>query len=329
MVSISVYEGDIRNRPCDLLILKHADGFFGVDKRIAELVGFNEDVAKGLVSIVPGQKTKAKQIMFVGVGPLIEFGYSEIRDFGYQALALANRLAGQATRFCMPIHGPGYGLDEAEAFSSLVAGIVDSIREKSHPHSLQEVEIVELNPNRARRFQQMLANLIQPSLGKPSKVTTFKAADLLRQSVQDELGKFGQESEKKTRLFVAMPFKDDFLDEWEISIQEAAHACEIICERVDKTAFVGDILSEVRRRIEEYDGLIALLNEVNPNVFLELGYAWAKGKPTILVAKKGQDLPFDVKGQRCIIYTGIADLRTKLRTELGDLAKGGIFARRH
>jgi hypothetical protein len=327
MVSISVYEGDISKRPCDLLILKHADGFHGVDEKIAKLVDFKKTVPKGSVTIVHGQGTKAKEIMFVGVGPLNEFGYSEIRDLGYQALALAKGVAGQVTRFCMPIHGPGYGLDEAEAFSSLVAGIVDSIREKNHPQSLQEVEIVELNPNRARRLQQMLANLIQPSFGKPSKVTTFKSSDLLRQSVQDELGKFGQESEKKTRLFVAMPFKDKFTDEWEV-IQEAAHACGIICERVDKTAFVGDVMSEVRRRIEEYDGLIALLNEANPNVFLEIGYAWAKQKPTMFVAKKGQKLPFDIRGQRCILYTGIINLRTQMKSELGGLAASGTFAGR-
>jgi nucleoside 2-deoxyribosyltransferase len=56
----------------------------------------------------------------------------------------------------------------------------------------------------------------------------------------------------------------------------------------------------VRERIETSCGLIGLLNSGNPNVFLEIGYAWAKGIPTILVLKKGQEAPFNVKSQRSI-----------------------------
>jgi hypothetical protein len=124
-----------------------------------------------------------------------------------------------------------------------------------------------------------------------------------------------------------MPFKEEFNDEWEISIQEAANSLQMLCERIDKTAFVGDISTEIKRRIEQYDGLIALLNGANPNVFLEIGYAWARNKPTVLLAKKGEELPFDIRGQRCIIYTGIADLRTKLKSELQQLQSDGVIRR--
>jgi nucleoside 2-deoxyribosyltransferase len=63
-------------------------------------------------------------------------------------------------------------------------------------------------------------------------------------------------------------------------------------------------------------------------VFLELGFAWAKDKPTILIAKEGGQLPFDVRGQRCIMYSSIADLRKKLTNELANLKKSGVFAQK-
>ncbi len=122
-----------------------------------------------------------------------------------------------------------------------------------------------------------------------------------------------------------MPFKKDYSDEWEISITEAARAADILCERIDEQSYTGDILAQIKKRIGQYNGVIALLNESNPNVFLELGFAWAKEKPTILIAKEGERLPFDVRGQRCIMYSTIADLRKKLTTELTKLKESGHF----
>lgn len=62
-----------------------------------------------------------------------------------------------------------------------------------------------------------------------------------------------------------------------------------------------------------------------PNVFLEIGFAWGTGKPTVLIAKKGTSLPFDIRGQKCIQYTSIANLRSLLTTELTLLKVQGVF----
>ena len=89
MFSVSVYEGDILNRPCDLLILKHADGFYGVDEKIAKLSGFGGNVPDGKARLVPGRRTEARQIAFLGVGPLVNFDYPKIREFGRRAIEIA------------------------------------------------------------------------------------------------------------------------------------------------------------------------------------------------------------------------------------------------
>jgi nucleoside 2-deoxyribosyltransferase len=99
-----------------------------------------------------------------------------------------------------------------------------------------------------------------------------------------------------------------------------------VCERIDKEAYVGDIMSQVKARIGRYHGMLALLNDANPNVFLEIGYAWAKDKPTVLMVKKGQTLPFDITGQKCIVYSNITDLRNRLKAELKGLIANGTLA---
>ena len=62
--------------------------------------------------------------------------------------------------------------------------------------------------------------------------------------------------------------------------------------------------------------VIADLIESNPNVYLEVGYAWGKNRPTILLAKKEQEIKFDVRGQRHLKYDTIKGLRESLVKEL-------------
>jgi hypothetical protein len=324
MFSISVVEGDILNRNCDLLVLKHADAFAGIDMLVAKKIDFNSAVPAGEVRLVAGKGTSAMLIAFVGVGPLEDFDYPKIRNFGRRAIEIASEQIQAVERVCMPIHGPGYGLDEAEAFSSLVAGIVDAAADKGTSKNIKAVEIVEFDPARAQRCQAILDRLVKSPEAFDGPATK-SAQDLL--SARQALEGFGPASKSKVRLFVAMPFNKTYSDEWDIAIPEAANPLQMLCERIDRSAFTGDITAEIKRRIEECDGLIALLNDANPNVFLEVGYAWAKGKPTLLLAKVGQELPFDVRGERCIFYESIRDLREKLRSELAQLQSNDVFRR--
>jgi len=65
------------------------------------------------------------------------------------------------------------------------------------------------------------------------------------------------------------------------------------------------------------------LTTANPNVFLEVGYAWGKGRPTILLVRDHDELPFDVRGQRCLVYGKIRELEEALAKELKGL-RGSI-----
>jgi hypothetical protein len=62
-------------------------------------------------------------------------------------------------------------------------------------------------------------------------------------------------------------------------------------------------------------------------VFLEIGFAFAHNKPTILVAKEGFALPFDVSGHRCIRYKSITQLRDILTREIAALKASGVLVK--
>jgi nucleoside 2-deoxyribosyltransferase len=77
----------------------------------------------------------------------------------------------------------------------------------------------------------------------------------------------------------------------------------------------------VRQRIESAALVVADLTTANPNVYLEVGYAWGRGLPTVLLCKDTADLKFDVRGQRCLIYKSIRQLEVSLTRELTTLLK--------
>lgn len=132
--------------------------------------------------------------------------------------------------------------------------------------------------------------------------------------------------EKRPHVFVAMPFKVEMEDIYHYGILSAVTANGFECERVDKTAFTGDVLQRIKNSIETAVAVIAELSGENPNVHLELGYAWGRNIPTILLLRNGEELCFDVRGQRCLIYDSIKRLESELAEELTRLKDNGSIA---
>ena len=130
----------------------------------------------------------------------------------------------------------------------------------------------------------------------------------------------GVQSESKKHVFVAMPFAKEYEDIYIFGIQSPVNAIGLLCERVDMVAFTGDILERVKNRIDTATLILADLTGANANVYLEVGYAWGRGRPTLLIARSGDDLKFDVRGQRIVIYDNIVDLSKKLSNDLKALA---------
>ena len=96
----------------------------------------------------------------------------------------------------------------------------------------------------------------------------------------------------------------------------AVNAAGFLCERADLATFSGDIVAWIKQRIGTASLVIADLSGANANVYLEVGYAWGLDIPTILLVKDPEELKFDVKGQRCLIYKRIKDLEELLAKEL-------------
>jgi hypothetical protein len=304
--------GDALKIESDVLVLKYAQAFYGVDAAAATVLEFPARLKEMTPS--PGAAflletrgaMQPARVMFVGVVGLERLDYGQIRSFGCLALEHLFDQAPDARRATLTLHGPGYGLDEREAFLALYAGILDGIRSGAASPSLERISIVEVNRHRAERLQAYLESVSPATVPSPPR--------------GDAYGDIGESSMAKPHVFVAMPFSEgEMEDVFGFGIQAPVHDLGFLCERVDMTTFTGDILARVRERIETSRLVIADLTGANPNVYLEVGYAWGRQRPTLLVARQGTELKFDVRGHRCVMYKNITQLSTQLRNDLAEL----------
>ena len=300
----------------DVLVLKHAQALYGLDAAVVEKLSEKQvEIAspkQGSVEIVESLGAiAATRVMFVGVCELRRFSYTEIRDFARRSLAsLASQDYG-ITSVAFTIHGPGYGLDENESFDSQLAGLLEAIESGAVPESLTDIHIIELNKNRAKRLDERLSSLLPEDSVVTSRGGTPHYADSLKNA--------GFGSSSKPHVFVAMPFAKEMDDTFHYGIQGAAYASGFLCERADLSTFTGDVLDWVKARISTAELVVADLSSANPNVYLEVGYAWGCKVPTVLLARNSKELKFDVRGQRCIVYSSIKELEDKLSAELSGL----------
>lgn len=322
MIEFAVKEGDVIHESADLLLLKFAQGFYGADRTVAaRLVTAgvcNEKEIQprpGEFIVIETQDAIApKRVMFLGTPPLRSFSYNEMVLFARRAIEKIADIGFSPEFLTTTVHGTGYGLDGGEALQRLVSGFRDGL-ELHDLSALRRITFLTLGKRAERILQTALEGIMphapavatevfvpqlsprrddgmMPSLGAQARIIKNVAPTAL--TVAPTVG--------KRRVFVAMPFAEEFLNVYEYGIYPAVRNCGFICERVDETHFIGDVLDQIRGGIESADLVIADLTGGRPNVYLEVGYAWGKGIPVVFVAKKGENLHFDVSTQRCVYY---------------------------
>lgn len=322
-LTISIQVGDALQFEADVLVLKYAQALYGLDKkvcntlqtnglsvRLPDLSGFAFQNTHGVIG--------ARRVLFIGVEGLRNFCYQEIREFARKALTYLASAAPLVTHVALTIHGPGYGLDEIEAFESELAGLIDAITSGEYPEALASITFVEFNSNRASRLSRALDRILPEGLVPIDGRGSISNLELDAQKI---LRTAGYSSTSKSHVFVAMPFAEEMDDVFHYGIQGAVNSAGLLCERADLSTFTGDVMDWVKRRISSANLVIADLSSANPNVYLEVGYAWGCRVPTVLLARDAADLKFDVKNQRCILYKSIKNLEDALTKELQGLQR--------
>jgi hypothetical protein len=338
-IQFGIQVGNILEFNADVVFFKYAQSFYGADAAAVNAVtssglGITGPWPQpGNFKIVNSKGALASPVaVFLGVKPLFALDYNDIRDFGFRSVEwLANHLP-SAQHAAMTMHGPGIGLDDVEAAQALLAGCKLGVQNFS-PRALERITWVEIDKKRADRFRVLLKSAFQEVHGVlpgsppwepeprsepqvPTSEILTEAAEVGEASKAPVAKQFG----KKPHIFVAMPFSKEFDDTFHFGIQSPVRRVGFLCERIDQETFTGDVLDRIKQKIEAASIIIGELTGNNANVYLEIGYAWGKGRPTILLSK--EETTFDTRNQKILRYSSIKELSNKLTKELRNFKQG-------
>jgi len=131
--------------------------------------------------------------------------------------------------------------------------------------------------------------------------------------------------------FVLMPFGGWQDDYYELIYKPAIDSSGLEARRADDLFRPSTIVHDIWAYTKKAKLLLADLSGRNPNVFYELGLAHALGKPAILVAESMEEVPFDLRALRVILYDKNAPewgsvLKQKITNSIGEVLESPIAA---
>jgi len=147
------------------------------------------------------------------------------------------------------------------------------------------------------------------SVDKPSAVVSspfLKAMNVPDAGVADDL------------IFVLTPFESREETTY-AAVVEAFQGWGFRVLRGDEENVKSNILSHIIQLISQATIIIANVSTRNPNVMYELGIAQALGKRVVIISRSVEDVPFDLKNQRILLYRTRSDLIYRLRDSVGGL----------
>ena len=131
--------------------------------------------------------------------------------------------------------------------------------------------------------------------------------------------------------FVVMPFGGFYDTYYDLIFAPAVAAADLECVRGDSIFRPGQIMSDVWVSIQNATVLLADMTTKNPNVLYEMGLAHAIGKPIVLVSETLEDVPFDLRAYRVLLYNKDvpdwgSDLQKRIITALQETLENPVEA---
>lgn len=114
------------------------------------------------------------------------------------------------------------------------------------------------------------------------------------------------------KIFVAMPFSDDYKDSYEYGIKLVLEQKGLIHFKADNEIKNKDIMCKICEQIQSCGKIIANISGLNPNVMLELGVAYGLGKEVIVIKDTKTTTINDLGSIEYVEYAHAGELQQKL-----------------
>lgn len=146
----------------------------------------------------------------------------------------------------------------------------------------------------------------------------FRSGVMNAESERAETAPTDESSQSKMSetVLVAMPFREPFNKYYHAILKPAVEDAGLSSIRSDELARPNDIMRDLWQIICKTKMVLAELTGTNPNVMYEVGLSHGIGKPVILIAQSIDDVPFDLRALRVVLYdTTDPDWAPRLRAD--------------
>lgn len=325
-VRFQIVEADVREFPCDVLMLKFAGMYFGADKAVA--IAF--EAVDDPIDMYPLFQEKhvfkptngivnPEHVLYIPTREVLEFTYRDVREFAGKGMQILQEEAPQTTHVAMTVHGVEMGrtLDESESVLAQISGLIDAIQTEKAPTDLQQITIVEINQNRVKRLRKVVTPFFEEVSYAQKAEDSDWAYDLIfEKETPIDIPDAGQ-SDIKPYAVAITPDDEEREDIFYYGIERPTHSMGLLCERIvlDQIEPDDDMLESKLQRIGQATVMICDVSQITPLLYLQLGYAWGKGVPTVLIT---QSEHHDFDTSHYIAYQKIWELEERLTQWLKD-----------
>lgn len=128
---------------------------------------------------------------------------------------------------------------------------------------------------------------------------------------------------RESHIFYLCPFTEPFDTVYKDHVKPVAVKAGFTIDRADEIFGTQPIIEDIWESINSAEVIIADVTGRNPNVMYEIGMAHTVGRPVIIMTQQIDDVPFDLKHHRCIVYShtprGCKNLEKKVEGTLSFL----------
>jgi hypothetical protein len=122
-----------------------------------------------------------------------------------------------------------------------------------------------------------------------------------------------------------VPFAASLQPIYEVHLKAVAKSLSLTISRGDDISGTNAVIDDIWSSITSARIVVADFSKRNPNVFYEVGVAHTLGRPTVLLSQDIDDVPFNLRHIRTVVYSPTAEglaameeaARSSIITELG------------
>ncbi|MCD4792836.1 MAG: hypothetical protein K8R54_06370 [Bacteroidales bacterium] len=224
------------------------------------------------------------------------------------------------------------GFDPSGKYEDAIQLILDTLWKKNEFFDFLEITLKDfIRWDKGKTdFSKIYENLEQLNMPK-FQIANLKTATKIKitsTKTPEKHPEFTQTEVKQDNklCFVIMPFNDKLTPIYKSIIKPVIKDLKLKSIRADEIFTSKPIIDDIWTNIKKSKFLIADLTDRNANVFYELGLAHALNKDVILLTQDIDDVPFDLRHYRIIVYkdsiSGADELKSTLKGFIDEQING-------